>query len=53
MKNFLQCLMFHTWSKWTDENVSVSEHIYIKQIRSCIFCNKKQGRSVVYIKNCK
>jgi len=40
---------WHKWNKWEDIEVSGNEHIKIRQIKSCICCNKKVGRSVTYV----
>lgn len=51
MKEERHCFWFeHRWGAWEDISETHSEHIHIHQIRRCVHCNKKEGRSVTYVK---
>lgn len=54
MDKYKDCFWFeHKWGAWEDVSETHSEHIYIHQIRRCVHCNKKKGRSIAYVKQVK
>ncbi len=54
MEESKDCFWFeHQWSAWEDIEISGNQHIKIRQIRKCAYCNKKKARSVTYVNKVK